>query len=285
MRLGLVMGGGGIVGIAWETGVLAALKDECGLDPTSAAVVMGSSAGSVIGAQAALGHDLDELVAVQRRAPSSSNANRPAPDFSAGPQAEIMQLMSSGRDDVGARIGALAQHAETALSEDAFVDSFRGMLRSDEWPAVDLRVTSCDCDTGQGVVWSREDGIELVRAVASSCAIPGFFPTVAFGGRRFMDGPRGKGHTARVLSEARVDVTLFIGPNAALGPFARMMDAELSLVRDAGIELVTITGGEQLAAIGMNLMDVSRRADGVEAGLKDGLAASADVSRLLAAAT
>jgi len=284
MRLGLVMGGGGIVGIAWETGVLAALKDECGLDPTSAAAVMGSSAGAVIGAQAALGRDLDELVAVQRRAPSVAASNRPAPDFSAGPQAEIMQLMSSGRDDVGARIGALAQDADTALSEDAFVESFRGMLGSDEWPLVDLRVTSCDCDTGRGVVWSREDGIGLARAVASSCAIPGYFPTVSFGGRRFMDGPRGEGYTARVLTETSVDVALFIGPNAALGPFARMLETELSLVRDAGIAVVAITGGEQLASIGMNLMDVSRRADGVEAGLKDGLAASSDVSRLLAAA-
>ena len=61
MNLGLVMGGGGLVGIAWELGVLAGLQEAAGLDPTAAAVIVGSSAGSVSGAQAALGKDLRAL--------------------------------------------------------------------------------------------------------------------------------------------------------------------------------------------------------------------------------
>ena len=72
------MGGGGIVGIAWETGVLAGLQEVTAFDPTSAAVIMGSSAGSVIGAQAALGRDIAELVAIQQRPPSTTSANRPS---------------------------------------------------------------------------------------------------------------------------------------------------------------------------------------------------------------
>ena len=279
------MGGGGIVGIAWETGVLAGLQQECGFDPTSAAVIMGSSAGSVIGAQAALGRDLGELVAIQRRPPGTAAANRRPPDFTAGQQAEIMQLLMSGRDDVGPRIGALAQEADTDLSEEQFVESFRPMLGSEDWPSVDLRVTTSDCETGQGVVWSRESGIDLVRAVASSCAIPGYFPTVGFGGRRYMDGPRGRGHTARVLADKEVDAALFIGPMVAMAQFSSLMDAEFGLVRDAGIDLHTITGGDGLAAIGFNLMDVGRRAEGVDAGVADGAAAAGPLSGLLASVT
>jgi len=281
VKLGLVMGGGGIVGIAWETGVLAGLQEECGFDPRAATVIMGSSAGSVIGAQAALGRDLDELVAIQQRPPREARGQRQIPDFTSGPQAEIMRLMTAGGGQEHAvRMGELAMKAETVLSEEAFVDSFRSMIGSERWPEIDLRVTSCDCTSGEGVVWSLDSAIDMVRAVASSCAIPGFFPTVGFNGRRYMDGPRGQGHTAKILSDAGVDAALFIGPLAALAQFSSMMDAELELVRAAGIELHSVTGGPELAAIGPNLMDISVRATGVDAGLADGRAAAQEMNWL-----
>ena len=282
MRLGLVMGGGGIVGIAWETGVLAGLHEACGFDPTSAAVIMGSSAGSVIGAQAAGGRDLAELVAIQRRPPNPTAAGRPVPDFTSGPQAEIMRLMTSGGgDDVAARLGALAMDCETALSEPAYVESFQSMVGTDDWPTVDLRVTTCECETGRGVAWSRDSGIGLVRAVASSCAIPGFFPTVTFKERHYTDGPRGRGMTVDILTDAGADVALFIGPNAALGQFASLMEAEFEAIRAKGIELHTITGGDELAKLGLNLMDASLRGAGVEAGQADGRKAATALASTL----
>jgi NTE family protein len=284
MALGLVMGGGGIVGIAWETGVLAGLREACGFDPGSAAVIMGSSAGSVIGAQAACDRDLDELVALQRRPPNPTTGSRPMPDFSTGPRAEIMQLlMSGGGDENAARLGALAMECETALDEATYVESFRSMIGTDDWPAVDLRITTCECETGRGVAWSRTDGIDLVRAVASSCAVPGFFPTVAFGDRHYTDGPRGQGMTVDIVTGANVDVALFVGPNVALGQFAHLMDAEFEAIRAKGIELHTITGGPELAALGSNLMDASLRPAAVEAGLADGRAAAATLGSVLAA--
>jgi NTE family protein len=278
------MGGGGIVGIAWETGVLAALAEDTGLRPASAAVIMGSSAGSVIGAQAALGRDLTELVELQRRPVGARGASRRAPDFTQGPQAEIMQLLASGGgEEVGARIGALAMRSETALAEDAYVESFRSGLGTDVWPAVDLRITTCECETGRGVAWSSASGIGLVRAVASSCAIPGYFPTVGFDGRHYTDGPRGSGMTVDVLTDAGVDVALFVGPNAALGQFASLMDAEFDSIRAKGIELHTVTGGPGLAGLGLDLMDPSLRAPAVEAGLADGRAAAASLQDVLSA--
>src|SRR5881394_1583616 len=72
------MGGGGLVGIAWELGVLAGLQEAVGLDPTSAAVVVGSSAGSVSGAQAALGRDLKALVESQLRTARSGGSTQSA---------------------------------------------------------------------------------------------------------------------------------------------------------------------------------------------------------------
>ena len=63
MNVGLILGGGGVVGIAWELGVMAGLREHAGFDPLAMGLIVGTSAGSVAGAQVALGHDLDELVA------------------------------------------------------------------------------------------------------------------------------------------------------------------------------------------------------------------------------
>src|SRR5258705_3014829 len=49
MRVGLVLGAGGVLGGAWLTGGLAALADETGWDPGAADYIVGTSAGSVIG--------------------------------------------------------------------------------------------------------------------------------------------------------------------------------------------------------------------------------------------
>ena len=60
----LVLGGGGVTGIAWELGILKGLADE-GVDLSTADLVVGTSAGSVVGAQVTSGQSLDELYAGQ----------------------------------------------------------------------------------------------------------------------------------------------------------------------------------------------------------------------------
>lgn len=60
MTYALALGGGGVTGIAWETGLLKGLRDA-GLDLTGADLIVGTSAGSVVGAQMATGVSLDEL--------------------------------------------------------------------------------------------------------------------------------------------------------------------------------------------------------------------------------
>ena len=60
MAKALVLGGGGVAGIAWETGVLLGLS-RAGVDLTDADLLVGTSAGSVVAAQVATGVALDEL--------------------------------------------------------------------------------------------------------------------------------------------------------------------------------------------------------------------------------
>ncbi|GAC1492405.1 MAG: hypothetical protein NVS1B9_13910 [Solirubrobacteraceae bacterium] len=55
MRVGLVLGAGGVVGSSWLIGALQALEEETGFAAAHAEFVAGTSAGSVIGALAAAG--------------------------------------------------------------------------------------------------------------------------------------------------------------------------------------------------------------------------------------
>ena len=71
MTRGLVLGGGGVVGIAWETGVLLGLADE-GVDVLAADLVVGTSAGATVGAQATSGVALEELFERQLGPPERS---------------------------------------------------------------------------------------------------------------------------------------------------------------------------------------------------------------------
>src|SRR3954464_14941252 len=68
-RRALVLGGGGITGVAWEIGVLAGLADA-GVDLTGADLVVGTSAGSVVGAQVTTGGNLGDLFERQLEPPA-----------------------------------------------------------------------------------------------------------------------------------------------------------------------------------------------------------------------
>ena len=56
MRRALVLGGGGITGVAWELGMLCGLREH-GVDLAGADLIVGTSAGAIVGTQLATGVD------------------------------------------------------------------------------------------------------------------------------------------------------------------------------------------------------------------------------------
>src|SRR5687768_17590360 len=62
-RIGLVLGGGGIVGMAYHAAVLAGIEDATGWDPREAEVVVGTSAGSASGAELRAGVSAHDMAA------------------------------------------------------------------------------------------------------------------------------------------------------------------------------------------------------------------------------
>jgi NTE family protein len=293
MSRALVLGGGGPVGIAWESGLVAGLA-QGGVDLGQADFTMGTSAGSFVGARLALGADAssladpilaDQIPGEERR---SAGAGGPPADLST-----LMRLMGEAQGglrnpaDVRAEIGAFALAAQTP-SEEAFIESFGrsfSTLPVDAWPERDFACTAVDAATGAFQLWTRASGVGVVRAVASSCSVPGVYPPVTLNGRRYIDGGMRSSTNADMASghELVVVVAVRIGTAGGLlgERIAARFNEEVEVLKDGGATVAVITPDDaSVDAFGTNLMDFRRRPDAARAGLAQGRAYAADLRKL-----
>jgi NTE family protein len=273
----LVLGGGGVTGIAWELGVLKGLRDA-GVDLARAGLVVGTSAGSVVGAQLATGLDLDDLVTRQRSPATGERASGMEPERMV---AAFSAIMLAARDprDLRVRIGTMALGANT-ISEAERLEVIRSRLPVREWPEQRLLITGVDAVTGDPVVWDREAGVPLVQAVAASCAVPGVWPPVTIAGRRYIDGGIASPTNAHLA--AGCDAVVVLAP-IVVG-FGGSLDEELkALGPDARVAVVSPDAAAE-EAIGPDVLDPSRRPPAVEAGLAQGAAAADEVRAVWAPA-
>jgi NTE family protein len=282
----LVLGGGGPVGIAWECGLLAGLA-EAGVDLSQADFIVGTSAGSFVGAQIAMGQDIKALAApflATKLAPPKDAAKPASPTRQAGPPPDLSFLFkkmaeaASGQrpaEEVRAELGAWAAEA-SPMSEEAFIQSFGRFLAGlpdDAWPTKAYACTAVDIETGAFHLWRKADGVGLARAVASSCSVPGVYPPITLKGRRYMDGGMRSPVNADVATgyDTVVVVALSVavgGGEKAAARAKAQLDGELQVLRDGGarVELVAPNAAAQ-AAFGPNLMDARKRPGAAQAGL------------------
>ena len=289
----LVLGGGGPVGIAWESGLMAGLA-EGGVDVSKADSITGTSAGSAVGAQLAMGRSPRQMYAAvaadaARTAPSPTrgNAVAGAPPPNLMPLMELMQKAASGAgspEDVRKEIGAFALAAKT-ISEDEFIATFGQMLAStEEWPHPGYQCTAVDALTGEFVTWNAESNVPLSRAIASSCSVPGIYPPIPINGRRYIDGGMRSSTNADLAKGAAVVLVVAVTSNAR-GPMAevtrRRLEGEIQAIRDEGGEAILIQpDAASQDAFGLNLMDFSRRAGAAEAGFAQGRAEAERVAAI-----
>lgn len=268
----LVLGGGGTLGVAWEMGVAAGLH-EGGVDPGTADLIIGTSAGSVTGAMLAFGMDPLTFMAMQAAGvPASSVRDLTCRD----PRAlEAVRTLWTGAQQMTAelrrQVGAMALAAQT-VSEHDWVGSISDLLGGlEEWPDRPLLITAVDARSGDGVVWEKKAGVPLYQAVASSCAVPGLFPPVSIKGGRYTDGGVRSGTNADLAAgyESVLILAPMGGPEFALGN--RQLLQEAQVLRAAG-SLVEVLVPDQaaIAAFGPDLMDASRIVGAAEAGVRQG---------------
>ncbi|MGN9811704.1 patatin-like phospholipase family protein [Micromonospora sp. BQ11] len=273
MARALVFGGGGVTGVAWELGLLAGLVER-GVDLVGADLVVGTSAGSVVGAQVCSGTPVEDLYAVQLRDAGGEVAAR------LGWPVLVRLLWAGGSTRDGARararIGAMAVAARTP-SEASRRTVIEARLPVREWPARRLLVTAVDVASGEFVVFDASSGVSLVDAVGASCAVPGVWPPVTIGARRFMDGGMRSAVNADLAAGAEAVVVL-APMSAAFGPMPRL-SAQVAALRAAGSRVaVVVPDAAARTAIGRNVLDPARRAGAARAGRAQAHAVAEEVS-------
>jgi NTE family protein len=219
----LVLAGGGVAGIAWELGVLRGIADE---DPELAArliaadLVLGTSAGSSVAAQITSGTPLADLYDAQLRAETAEIEV----DVDFEDMLRRYAAAIGGPDDADEapdpiemrrRMGALALATPT-IAEPVRRAAIAARLPRPQWPERPLLIPAVDAVTGETVVFNRESGVDLVDAVAASCAVPGVWPPVTIGERRFIDGGVRSGTNADLAVGA--DRILVVEPAPADAP-------------------------------------------------------------------
>ncbi len=233
-RLGLALGGGGVIGGMYEVGVLAALEEEvlepcaCGFD-----VYVGCSAGSVVASVVANGvsacelyrildGDLPDPLNFRRTSVYSSDSFRRAfvqfarfvwavgKNATTGMRVSIPDMLARAERDFPAGFFSLAQleqHMRTTFAARGLTNSFAELRRPLLIPAVDL-------DRAERVVFGRGGLAEvpISHAIAASSAIPGFFEPFTINGRDYIDGGVGHSGHADLAAEAGADVVVIVNP-------------------------------------------------------------------------
>jgi NTE family protein len=271
VKRGLVLAGGGVAGIAWELGVLRGMGD---VDPDvlssvrRADTVIGTSAGSAVAAQITSQSSIEDLYSTQL----SEHSGELEVDL------DLEELMArfvtavagaTGPDDRRRRIGALALDTQS-VSESTRRTAVAARLPEKHWPDTNLMVTAVNATTGEFVVFTRESGIDLVDAVAASCAVPGVWPPVTINGHRFIDGGVRSGTNADLA--AGCDRVLVIAPSLAGSPQPwGSLDDEIEQLSPADVKVI-YANEASVAAFGTNPLSPSSRGPAARAGRDIGCA-------------
>jgi NTE family protein len=266
----LVLGGGGITGIAWETGLLAGLAEE-GVDLTSADRVIGTSAGSIVGAQVTSGIAIEELYRRQLLSPAELGDTAPLASIGASVAVRFATSLLRARGDVerfgrilGGQAVALAARGRTPTVAERY-EQVAQRIGGLEWNDRDLVVTAVDARTGELTTFGPRGDVpevSLEDAVNASCSVPCVYPPIPVGGRTFIDGGARSGANADLA--AGFDPVVVLSPmNRAFGPI-RSAAQQLT---ELGVRHLVITPDEgALRAIGKNVLDPAARPPSARAG-------------------
>ena len=278
-RVGLVLGGGGAGGLAFHAGVLWALHHDLGWDARTAEIIVGTSAGSIVGALlrsdvvaedlAAWATDADpseggrEFRAVMQTADRAvTRPGLPMPNLPGWHALNTLRHPSQIP-------GAIA----TMLPNGFFDQSAR--VRTLErligrWPTKPLWISAVRVGDGR-LEWFGRDrdstvGVELAHAVAASCAIPVLARPVRIGAHRYLDGGITSATHADVLLGEELDLVLVLSPmghqggrNPMRSVAHRRVRREVAQLENAGIAVQVISPDHDTAgAMGFNMMDRRR---------------------------
>jgi NTE family protein len=250
MKVGLVLGAGGVVGASWLIGALEAVAAETGWDPTSAEHIVGTSAGSVVGGLVAegiapeylaaysAGRGLDGVADVDGRvaklAKRMGGADRldelasrmggdelrlafaPPP---IGPGSWRLALKTLRHPRSHAPSAMMAGWLPRGIVSTRPISDLVGTFVAGEWPDhPNFWAVATDYRDGHRVAFGRDDAprADVGDAIAASCAIPGFYHPVSVDGRRYVDGGVGSLSNLDLLAGLDLDLVVCLNPTSSL---------------------------------------------------------------------
>ena len=258
----LVLGSGGITGVAWEVGLLAGLAAQ-GLDLSGADLVIGTSAGALAGAQVTSGTSLAGLYQAQ--------TTPDGVDVIAGMSRGLVFRYALAFGLPGTATRARIRMGRLALASPELPEAERSAvigawLPSHDWPARRLLITAVDVASGRFAAFDGASGATLIEAVSASCAVPGVWPPVRINGRQWMDGGMRSATNADLAAGCeRIVVLAPIWQGFGLLKGAVRQCRRLARHGRRAVALV-VPDEAARAAIGSNLLDSSRRAPAAQAG-------------------
>lgn len=267
-RIGLVLGGGGVIGNAYLSGVLEGIRSVSGWDPCHAQLTVGTSAGSVSGALTALGVPADGMYRYVTGQPLTPEGETVAPGTEALARAFEGRSDMQWTDDLYPRTGVfprpvlsspravlrgLLRPSRTPLElfvsgliGEGFVSTRRigeiiERVKARGWPQREFWAVAVDLATGRRVALGQPDApaTDVSRAVRASCAIPGFFAPVRIQGRRYVDGGVWSVSNLDLVAGRGLDLVICVNPMSSLegrsyeGPVDRFTGAVHRLERRA----------------------------------------------------
>jgi len=268
----LVLGAGGHAATAWELGVVTGMADA-GVNVRDADLIVGTSAGARVGVQIRSHLTLEELF--QRQVDPHLQAKEPAPpiDFTQW-RAGFVRAKEGSGDAVTAlkRFGALALQVPVD-SLDTRRNMISAALPTKNWPEGRLSIVAVDVESGERRVFDDSSGVDLIDAVAASCAVPGIWPAVALRGRKYMDGG--------VYSIDNADLAvgcehvLILTLPARVPPLCiATLDAAVDTLRRNGARVDVVHPDEAsqaaFASVGGNVLNPSVREAAARAGREQG---------------
>ena len=307
MKVGLVLGAGGVVGASWLIGALEALESETGWAPSDADIIAGTSAGSIIGALTAAGvspalmaayvsgGSLDEFAEMEGRGDATANSSeavkyqlqRALPPI--GPGSWRMALGTMLKPMSHAPSAVLAGWLPRGFVSTKPITSLVETFVDGDWPDhPNFWALTADYASGKRVAFGRDDAppARVGDAVAASCAIPGFYHPVKINGRRYIDGGICSASNLDLLCDEDLDLVVCLNPMSSLARitprspsdrFAALMRAqagrrlghEAKKLRERGTDVLVLQPtAEDLAIMGPNLMARDRREQVVERSVR-----------------